>query len=88
MEERRVDDVQIAILRQEFKDFVARYERDTGRAEVERANMMKVITSHDEFIREIKPMYSKTMIAVGAFCLGLIGLGASWVWTHLRWGNP
>lgn len=84
---RRSDDIAIAELTIQFRDFIDRYERDTEKAETDRTALLLIITNHDDFIKEIRPMYSRAMIGMGAFILGLIGLAATWLWTHMRW-NP
>ena len=64
-----------------------RYERDVERQTKDFAEIIVTIKSHDEFIRDIKPLYAKGMIATGAFVLGMIGLAAKWAWDHIRWGS-
>lgn len=83
---RRRDDLAIAELTIKFQDFVDRYEREIELARIERLDLTAIIRSHDEFIREIKPMYSKGMIALGAFIIGSIGIATTWLWSHIRWG--
>jgi hypothetical protein len=86
MEERRRDDHAVAILAQKFDDFLDRYERDSHQADICRRETLDLIKAHDNFISKIEPVYSKGMIAVGAFVLGLVGLMAVAVWTHIKWG--
>lgn len=83
---RRRADVQIGVLQQEFRDFRAEYGRDILRSQEDRDEMMKTIKDHDDFIRDIKPIYSKGMMAWGAFLLASVGVGVRWLWKHVTWG--
>ena len=85
MPDRRKADEQLIRLTQKFDDFVERYERDVSASSLRIAELSVVIKSHDEFIRDIKPMYTKSMVALGAFALGTIGLLVKWVWDHVIW---
>lgn len=82
---RRKQDVQLAILQQEFRDFRFEYEKDIARVQLSHEEMMKVIKSHDDFIRDIRPVYAKGMIAMGAAGLGTIGIAVNWLWRHVGW---
>lgn len=84
---RRMGDVQLAMHRQEFKDFRERYERDQQNLTLKIGEIIGTIKSHDEFIRDIKPIYAKGMIALGAAALGSIGIGVHWLWNHIRWNG-
>lgn len=83
---RRRNDIKLVELMTQFHDFVKQYAIDVARADKNRSDMLTIIESHDDFIRLIKPMYSKGMIALGAFCLGIVGAAAAWVWGHIKWG--
>lgn len=82
-ESRRKADVQIGVLQQQLRDFRDVYEKDAARARMESAEMLATIKSHDDFIRDIRPMYEKGMIAWGAFLVGSVGVGVHWLWKHL-----
>lgn len=83
---RRRADVEIATLRQEFRDFRTGYEKDITRIQSSHEEMMKTIKEHDSFIRDIRPLYSKGMMAWGAFLLASVGVGVRWLWKHIMWG--
>ena len=82
----RRNDVAIARLATEFKDFVERYERDVSNSKMQMAEIILTIRSHDEFIKTIKPIYAKGMMALGAAVLGSIGIAVNWIWKHVNWG--
>jgi hypothetical protein len=84
---RRNGDAQIIQLSQKFDDFVERYERDTEFTKQSHLEMKAIIAGHDEFIRDIKPMYSKMMVAFGAFVLGSIGVGVNYLWKNIHFGK-
>lgn len=75
----------IAELAVKFKDFSDRYERDTLKAETDRKELLDIVKSHDDFIRQIRPMYTKGTIALGAFVLGSIGIATHALWSHFIW---
>lgn len=82
---RRKADVQLAILQQEFRDFRNGYEKDIARVQLSHEEMLRVIKGHDEFIKDIRPVYAKGMMALGAASLGTIGIGVNWLWKHVLW---
>lgn len=84
--ERRREDSQIGALRQELHDFIGRYERDSSAAADDRKEVLRVINSHDAFIRDIKPVYNRTMMGLGAIILGSIGIAVHSFWSHIKWG--
>lgn len=69
-----------------FNDFLERYERDVRLSIQYREEILKTIHNHEDFIRDIKPVYAKGMMALGAATLAAIGLGVTWLWNHIRWG--
>jgi len=87
IEVRRANDIQLAIHRQEFKDFRERYERDQLNLSFKMGEIILTIKAHDEFIKDIRPVYAKGMIALGAAALGSIGIGVHWLWNHIRWNG-
>lgn len=84
-EGRRKSDIQLAILQQEFRDFRLGYEKDVVRSQISCETMMQAIKDHDEFIKDIRPVYAKGMVALGAASLGTIGIFINWLWKHLSW---
>lgn len=82
-EYRRKNDVTVTKLQATLDAFIERYDHDTQLQNVEIAKIIVTIQSHDEFIRDIKPLYTKGMIAVGAFVLGSIGIFCKWAWNHV-----
>ena len=82
----RRNDVAVAQMTTEFKDFVERYERDVSNSQTQMTEILLPIKSHDEFKKSIKPIYAKGMMALGAAVLGSIGIAISWVWKHVNWG--
>lgn len=68
-------------------DFIARYERDLKQQNVSLSEILTTIKDHDAFIKDIKPIYSKGMMAFGAAVLGTIGIATHWVWSHIKWGG-
>lgn len=85
-EYRRKNDVAVSNLQITLNDFIARYERDIKLQNIEIAKIGLTITNHDEFIKDIKPVYTRGMIALGAGALGTIGVAVNWVWHHIHWG--
>ena len=63
-----------------------RYERDLGNQNKVLTEILTTIKLHDEFISEIKPVYLKGMIVLGAAVLGSVGIAVTWFWHHIRWG--
>lgn len=82
----RKNDIQIDVLAEQFKNFIERYERDIKNQNIELASISIKIDAHDEFIRDLKPLYAKGMMALGAVVLGSIGMATRWLWTHVKWG--
>lgn len=85
-EYRRKNDVIVTRLQATLDDFVQRYERDIKLQNIEIAKIIETIQSHDEFIRDIKPIYAKGMMAMGAAVLGAIGIAVHWLFGHIKWG--
>lgn len=83
---RRQDDITIVEVATMLRDHIDRYERDMTDAKAGRSEIIAIIKSHDEFIRDIKPIYNRGMIALGAFALGSIGVAVHTVWSHIKWG--
>lgn len=86
-EYRRKNDVTVTRLQTTLDDFVDRYERDLKGQNISLAEILITIKSHDEFIKDIKPVYAKGMIALGAGALGTIGVAVNWFWHHFKWGG-
>jgi hypothetical protein len=85
-EYRRKNDVIVTKLQTTLDDFVQRYERDMELQNSDLSKILLTIKSHDEFIRDIKPVYAKGMMALGAAALGTVGICVHWFWGHVKWG--
>lgn len=77
----------VARIQATLDEFIQRYERDIKSQNIEIAKLMGIIQSHDDFIRDIKPVYVKGMIALGAALLGSIGIAVHWFWRHVNWNG-
>ena len=86
-EYRRKNDVTVSNIQTTLNDFVARYERDLKYQNISLSEILETIKSHDEFIKDIKPVYTKGMMALGAGTLGTIGVGINWFWRHFHWNG-
>lgn len=84
--EQRHSDLILTELCTRFDDFLARYERDVSAAQVDRTEVIAIIKAHDEFIRDIKPLYSRSMVVIGVFVVGSIGIATHWLWRHINFG--
>ena len=82
---RRTADIQIAELNIKFSNFMERYERDVRGSQKDMAELLMTIKEHDSFIKDIRPLYSRGMMALGTAILGLIGLSINWLWVHIKW---
>lgn len=85
-EHHRKNDIQVATLLAKFDDFVSRYERESQINKDRMEELITTIKGHDEFIRDIKPIYAKGMVALGAAGLASIGIAVHWIWGHIKWG--
>lgn len=85
-EYRRKNDVIVQKIQTTLDDFIQRYERDLNAQNVKLTEILITIKAHDEFIKDIKPVYTRGMIALGAGALGTIGLAVNWLWHHIHWG--
>lgn len=85
-EYRRKNDVTVSRVQTTLDDFISRYERDLKAQNISLTEILFTIKAHDEFIRDIKPVYAKGMMALGAAALGTIGIGVRWLWNHIQWG--
>lgn len=83
---RRMNDVEVAKLITRFDDFIARYERGEAANSIHLAEIILTIKAHDDFVKTIKPIYDKGMIALGATVLGIVGLATHWLVSHIKWG--
>lgn len=86
-EYRRKTDVVIAHLQTTLENFVARYERDLKDQNISLREILLTIKTHDEFIKDIKPVYARGMVALGAAALATIGMAVNWLWHHIHFGN-
>jgi hypothetical protein len=86
-EYRRKNDVIITKLQTTVDDFIKQYDRDIQNQNKSLEEIKTTIQTHDEFIRDIKPIYAKGMIALGAFALGSIGISVAWFWRHINWNG-
>lgn len=86
-EYRRKNDVIVAKIQTTLDDFVARYERDLKAQNIDISKVLLTIQLHDEFIRDIRPIYAKGMVALGAAALGTIGIVVHWIWGNIHWGR-
>lgn len=86
-EYRRKNDVTVGNIQTTLNDFVSRYERDLKGQNGQLSEILLTIRSHEEFIRDIKPVYTKGMIALGAGALGTVGFAVNWFWRHVHWNG-
>lgn len=86
-EYRRKNDVVVTKIQLTLDEFIGRYERDIKLQNIEIAKIIQTIQTHDDFIKDIKPVYAKGMMALGAAALGTIGIAVHWMWNHVYWGR-
>ena len=82
---RRRDDVSIAVLAQEFHDFIKRYDQDWTHTQAWRKQHDDILKNHGDLLAEIAPNYKRGMLVISAVVLGSIAIAIKAFWNHFHW---
>lgn len=82
---RRKDDIAIAELVVQFKDFMDRYERDWKYTQEWREAHWKVIDDNSKLLNEIAPNYRRGILVVSTIFVGTIAYVLKAVLGHFKW---
>lgn len=82
---RRSDDIAIAELVVQFKDFIERYERDWEHTQEWREAHWKVIDDNSKILNEIAPNYRRGILVVSTIVLGTVAYAVKSLLNHFKW---
>lgn len=84
-EGRRQDDIVLAELCIQFKDFLDRYERDWRHTKEWRDAHWRIMDEHSKLLNEIAPNYRRGILVISTIFVGAIAFVVKAILSHFKW---